>query len=316
MILSRAAIAPLQIPEPLVSVVIYVKDACATIEKAIVSVLAQPWQRIETIVVDGASRDGTTEILRRYESRLAVLISEPDEGPVFAANKGLARATGDIVMFLMGDDWLEDDAVGEIARAFVAHPTAAIVSSGARIVEEDGAGAFRIAFERHGHDNDLTLDNVLGMPLAAARYWRRDWMTRIGFLDTALPYSHDRDWFVRSLLLGAEAAVIDRILYTYRRHPGSATLHGHSKAIPHFLAEHVSVAERWIAMAGDDSVRERLERWRRAQLAEAMLLAVHQRRCGDAIAWLARAIGTAPRAVIDAAALAVSLRRSGGASAP
>ena len=80
-----------------ISVVTVSYDAASTIEDTLRSVAAQTYSEVEHIVVDGASRDGTREILERYRGRLAHLISEPDQGIYDAMNKGIRLATGDIV---------------------------------------------------------------------------------------------------------------------------------------------------------------------------------------------------------------------------
>jgi len=87
-----------------ISVITVCYNSARTIERSLQSVAAQDWSAIEHIVVDGASTDGTIEILNRFRSRLAYLVSEPDNGIYDAMNKGLAQATGDIVCFLNADD--------------------------------------------------------------------------------------------------------------------------------------------------------------------------------------------------------------------
>jgi len=82
--------------------------------EALDSILAQrlePGDELELIVIDGASTDGTREVLEGYRSRLAVLVSEPDSGIYHAMNKGLARATGDILGTLNADDLYQDNQV-------------------------------------------------------------------------------------------------------------------------------------------------------------------------------------------------------------
>jgi glycosyltransferase involved in cell wall biosynthesis len=90
--------------EPLISVITVCYNSATTLERALQSVANQDWPKIEHIVIDGASTDGTAAILSRYHPRLAHLVSEPDKGIYDAMNKGLDRATGDIVCFLNADD--------------------------------------------------------------------------------------------------------------------------------------------------------------------------------------------------------------------
>lgn len=93
---------------PKVTIVTVVRDGAATLQESIDSVLRQDYPHIEHIVIDGASTDGTVDIIRRNAARLAYWTSEPDQGIYDAMNKGAARATGDWVLFLNADDALYD----------------------------------------------------------------------------------------------------------------------------------------------------------------------------------------------------------------
>ena len=87
-----------------VSVITICYNSAGTIEDTIQSVLAQDYPNIEYIIVDGASKDNTVEIVGKYKSQIARIISEPDKGIYDAMNKGVALATGDIVGILNSDD--------------------------------------------------------------------------------------------------------------------------------------------------------------------------------------------------------------------
>lgn len=96
-----------------ISVVTVCRNAESTIENTIDSVAGQTCNNVEHIIVDGASTDGTLDIIRRYEAVVAKWVSEPDQGIYDAMNKGLAMATGDIVGFLNSDDILASPTVLE-----------------------------------------------------------------------------------------------------------------------------------------------------------------------------------------------------------
>lgn len=94
-------------PRPRISVLTVVRNGKATLPKALDSVLDQPGDGIEYVVIDGASTDGTVDILRAYDDRLAYWSSEPDRGIYDAMNKALTAARGDWAIFLGADDQLK-----------------------------------------------------------------------------------------------------------------------------------------------------------------------------------------------------------------
>jgi glycosyltransferase involved in cell wall biosynthesis len=101
--------------QPLLSVITIVYNNVNDIERTMRSVLNQTYPRIEYILIDGASNDGTLEVINRYKNELAVVVSEPDKGIYDAMNKGLALATGDYVLFMnSGDEIYAPDTVEQV----------------------------------------------------------------------------------------------------------------------------------------------------------------------------------------------------------
>jgi glycosyltransferase involved in cell wall biosynthesis len=94
-----------------VSIITITYNSAETVEDTIQSVLAQDYPSIEYIIVDGASKDGTMEIVNRYRDSIAHVVSERDKGIYDAMNKGIALATGDVVGILNSDDFYADDHV-------------------------------------------------------------------------------------------------------------------------------------------------------------------------------------------------------------
>ena len=87
-----------------VSVITACFNSVSTIRDTIESVLSQDYSYIEYIIIDGASTDGTTDIINFYKDKISTFISEPDQGIYDALNKGINLATGDIIGFLHADD--------------------------------------------------------------------------------------------------------------------------------------------------------------------------------------------------------------------
>ena len=90
-----------------------VYNRAASIAQAMESVQSQNWPDVEHVVIDGASTDGTLQVLQRCVGAQAVWLSEPDKGIYDALNKGLARATGDVIGLMHSDDFFADDRVLE-----------------------------------------------------------------------------------------------------------------------------------------------------------------------------------------------------------
>ena len=121
--------------KPVLSVITIVYNNARDIERTLLSVLNQTYDAIEYIVIDGASNDGTLEIIKRYENRIAKLISEKDKGIYDAMNKGLALATGDYIIFMnSGDEFYATDTV---AKVFATAPDADIYYGETEMVNDE-----------------------------------------------------------------------------------------------------------------------------------------------------------------------------------
>ena len=102
-----------------ISIITVVWNNAATIKDAIDSVLTQTYENIEYIVVDGASTDGTVEIVQSYGEKISKFISEKDKGLYDAMNKGIGLSTGDIVGILNSDDfYIANDVIEKVVKEF------------------------------------------------------------------------------------------------------------------------------------------------------------------------------------------------------
>jgi glycosyltransferase involved in cell wall biosynthesis len=106
-----------------ISIITVVYNNKFTIKDAIESVLSQTYKNIEYIIVDGASTDGTVEIIQSYGDRITTFISEKDKGIYDAMNKGLKLATGDIVGILNSDDfYIDTHVISKVIQIFQDNP--------------------------------------------------------------------------------------------------------------------------------------------------------------------------------------------------
>jgi glycosyltransferase involved in cell wall biosynthesis len=127
--------------DPLISVVVATFNAVATLERCIKSVSGQTCRRKELIVIDGASKDGTVEILKRNSEKIAYWVTEPDRGIYHAWNKALKVVRGDWKYFLGADDYFVDEhALARIALHLKGRSTLARVAYGrVNLVRKDGS---------------------------------------------------------------------------------------------------------------------------------------------------------------------------------
>jgi len=101
-----------------ISIITVCYNSVRTIEQTIQSVIHQSYNNIEYIIIDGGSTDGTLDIIRKYESKIAYWISEPDQGIYDAMNKGIQVATGDVIGIINSDDWYMPDIFPKIVNCF------------------------------------------------------------------------------------------------------------------------------------------------------------------------------------------------------
>ena len=178
---------------PTLSVITVVYNNAADIRRTLLSVLNQTYSHIEYIVIDGASTDGTVGIIKEYESRLAVFVSEKDKGIYDAMNKGLSKATGDYVLFMnSGDELYAPDTVETV---FATAPGADIYYGETEMINSAGQSLGR---RRHKAPEKLNLYSFkYGMSVShQAIYIRRNLAVQY---DPQYQLSADIDWILRAL---------------------------------------------------------------------------------------------------------------------
>ena len=102
-----------------VSIITVCLNTAETIEETIRNILGQDYKDIEYIIIDGGSSDGTLDIINRYRSRIANIVSEPDKGTYDAMNKGIRLSKGDLVTTLNSDDMYADEGVVQEMVEFI-----------------------------------------------------------------------------------------------------------------------------------------------------------------------------------------------------
>jgi glycosyltransferase involved in cell wall biosynthesis len=198
-----------------ISVITAVFNRANTIAQALDSVQSQTWQRVEHIVIDGASTDGTLVFLEAQRERLAVLLSERDAGIYDALNKGLARATGDVVGLMHSDDFYAHEGVLErVANAFADPEVDAVYGDLDYVAKDDAARVIRRW--RSGICSPARL-RWGWMPPHPTLYLRRRVIETWGGFDTSFRIAADYDAVLRYFWRGGiRSAYIPEVLVKMR----------------------------------------------------------------------------------------------------
>jgi len=204
--------------EPLVSIVTPCLNMGRFVEETLLSVLEQNYPRIEYLVMDGGSSDGTLEILRRYEGRLR-WISQPDRGQADAVNRGFEQTSGAVFAFLNADDTYLPGAVAAAVEALAEHPEAAVAYGNAWHVAKDGGRLAPYPVEPFEPAN-LSRRCFICQPAA---FVRREVFAASGMLDAGLRFAFDYDLWIR-IARRHPMVRVDRDLATSRIHAQAKTM--------------------------------------------------------------------------------------------
>jgi glycosyltransferase involved in cell wall biosynthesis len=276
---------------PMISVLTPCLNRAQLIEGAIQSVLRQDYPNVEHIVIDGASTDGTLEVLGRYPH--LQVVSEPDRGYVEAINKAIRLAQGDIIGHLNSDDAYEDNVFSSVARRFLDDPELDTLCGGAVVFEEAPEGKRALVVSYLGQrEKDLSFQNVtLGAPIINARFFRRQVYDRLGLYDTRYPIASDREFLIRAAIAGVKHAEIEPLVYHYRRHRGSLSINRDGSHLGRLLEEHIELSERYLQNGGGPKEFRRLCRtWHTRETCRMVLLSCRTMRLGDAFRYAVRGV--------------------------
>lgn len=197
-----------------ITVITVAYNSAATIGDTMNSVARQTYQDIEHLVIDGASKDQTLEVVNRQGTTRTRVISEPDKGIYDAMNKGLGNATGDIIGFLNADDLFADEQVlARVARAFEDRNVEACFGD-LVYVTEDNSKIVRYwkscPYERGSFARGWS-------PAHPTFYIRKSALDRLGYFDLSYRLAADMEFMLRYLEHGAlRASYLPQVLVRMR----------------------------------------------------------------------------------------------------
>ncbi len=227
-------------PPPRITVVTPAFNAAATIAEALASVRAQDYPKLEHVVVDGGSTDGTVDVLR--ETPGIRWISEPDRGLAHAMNKGIAMASGEIVGELNADDRYLPGALHAVGAAFAARPGAEWLTGRCTIIDARGEEIRRpiSAYKNWLLDRySLPLYLTHNFVSAPATFFRRATLDELGGFDDRYRISVDYDLQLKFARRG-DPIVLARDLACFRMAEGSLSMAGFERQ----FREHAEQARR------------------------------------------------------------------------
>lgn len=192
-----------------VSIITVSLNSVHTIEQTILSVLDQSYQNIEYIIIDGKSTDGTCNIIKKYEDVLFYYVSEPDKGIYDAMNKGLRRATGDIIGLINSDDWYEADAVSKVVNHFTSGKAELVHGKMCFIDEKGNCTCSKEKMLSH-------LWYMAGIVLHPTVFVKRSVYEKYGVFNTDYRIAADYDLLLRFYAKGVRFEYIDEIISNFR----------------------------------------------------------------------------------------------------
>lgn len=188
------------------------------LEETLLSVQLQNYPNLEHLVIDGGSTDNSVNIIKKHERHLAYWVSEKDRGQTHAINKGLQKASGDIIMWLNSDDVLMPGALKKAAEAFEKNPQAILIHGKSMLFGENRKE--QIIGKKI---KDLKLRYLAYIPFPQpSSFFRKQLIEETGVLDESMHYGMDYELLARAALR-YEIVFTDHLFSKYRLHAESKT---------------------------------------------------------------------------------------------
>lgn len=263
--LSGAGELIMAAPLPRITVIIPVRNAAATIGKALESVCAQNYPDLELMVLDALSDDGTLEVIKSYESKIAYWRSAADDGANDSYNEGIERATGSVIALLNADDWYEPGILKQVGEAFAADPTVDVVTCEAQVWKEGADGTLQPMKLFTGKSLFL---NPQGTPMPNARFWRKHVFDRHGLFMVRnhlgqRMIASDLEFLLRVSQYKLKNHLLLRVGYHYLMHAGSITFGADRMRRRQMYLERAHIAGTYLDSPQLSAYRPRLKRWHR-----------------------------------------------------
>jgi glycosyltransferase involved in cell wall biosynthesis len=196
-----------------VSIITVTYNAKDSLEQTMQSVFSQTYPGIEYILIDGGSTDGTVNIIKKYESKISLWISERDQSIYDAMNKGIRLAKGELIGMINAGDYYEPDAVERMVEAALQHSDYDIFHGNINLLNEDGS-----FFKLKKPNPDLS-QFYKGMSLFHPTLFvrRAVYKKKIGLYDIHFKIAADFDFILRNYLDGTGFYYLDSVIANFKQ---------------------------------------------------------------------------------------------------
>lgn len=207
---------------PKISVVTPSYNQGAFLEETIISILNQNYPNLEYIICDGGSMDNSVKIIKKYEDRISWWCSEKDKGQTDAINKGMRRATGDIVGWINSDDVMFANSLYVIAQFYTDHPDCEFANGIVAGINRDGI----IQKFTHIVMSKFFMKQGSYNICQPGMFWKRSLFEKVGYLDDSFHAKMDVEWLIRNYEANTNVMLLNKPIAAIRVYSETKTAMG------------------------------------------------------------------------------------------
>lgn len=273
----------IQDSQPIITIITPTLNSKEYLIHALESIRAQSYFKIESIVVDGGSTDGTIQIAE--ENPIAKVYTKPGSGIFSALNEGIKVSIGEYIGFLNSDDLFETDTISAIINAIGSNPDLDVIA-GKAILFKTNAGGRQEVLNTYDFYTGKSLEMrtlMHGVPLMNAHFFSKRVFEKVGLFDESLPLSADREFMIRVARGGFKYQYIPKLFYKYRSHDASLTLNKKQINSLQIGREHIQIAGRLLETASSRGEADIYKGWMESASVTAIVAALKARKVPQAV---------------------------------